>query len=432
MNNLYSSTPQIYTPSKKFYSPIPNEAIVIYNKGTLALQTKKYDKAVKFLKESIKISETVDAWLNLGTTYKFLDKDALSIAAFENATKKNIYSMETSGSIAGLAFNNLGLMMYLLGNDIKAEVYYHRALEVWKEETGKDDFYDCKWNLATCVLRQVMNGNHSRWAEGWDLYENRFLKSAAVSVHSVFGSIADRVWCGQRDCRVLLAQEQGIGDTIMFSRFIPQLEADFNIKCSLQVSPSLGTVLGVDCPTSIDTRDYDYMLPLGSICRWINYVDSAAYIKCSEHMDLQKMITSRGKPASELNIGLVWSGSSSHTNDRHRSCPVGHFKFLTQYGNVWNLNPGASDIPSWVNRLLLPDWKATCAALNSLDFIVTVDTSLAHMSGAMGIPTYMLQPRKETDFRWSKQNLWYDSLTVIENPNDWSACIENLKKELLK
>lgn len=423
----------IWTPPKpKVYCPIPNEAIVIYNKGTLALQNKQYEKAVKFLRASIKIAETTDAWLNLGTAYKFLDKDTLSITAFENATKKHIYSMETSGSILGLALNNLGLMMYMQGNDILAESYYHRALVAWVSDTGKDDFYDCKWNLATCVLRQVMNGAHSRWAEGWDLYENRFLKSAAVNVHSVFGTIADRLWCGQRDCRVLIAQEQGLGDTIMFSRFIPQLEADFNIKCSLQVGASLGEVLGVDCPTSIDTRDYDYMLPLGSICKWITYVDSAPYIFSSGYVGLQKLAVNTGKKATELNIGLVYSGSGSHVNDRHRSCPAGHFKFLAEFGNVWNLNPGAKDIPNWLNRLLLPDWAATCAALNSMDFIVTVDTSLAHMSGAMGRPTYMLQPRKETDFRWSEPNLWYETLTVISNPNSWSHCIENLKKELLK
>jgi hypothetical protein len=60
------------------------------------------------------------------------------------------------------------------------------------------------------------------------------------------------------------------------------------------------------------------------------------------------------------------------------------------------------------------------------------------MSGAMGIPTYMLQPRKETDFRHGLpkelglgNNLWYDTLCVVTNPNDWSKCIENLKKELL-
>lgn len=405
---------------------LPHEAIEIYNKGTYALQNKKYDKAVKYLKESLRLAYTIDGWLNLGTAYKFLDKDTLSKEAFMNATK-DYYSMDTCESVHALAWNNLGLMHYLDGDDFLAERYYHIALKTWDSEAKIGAFYDCKWNLATCVLRQVMSGTHERWAEGWDLYENRFLKSAAVSVHPVFGSISSRIWSGQRDCRVLLAQEQGLGDTIMFSRFIPQLEADFNIKCSLQVVDPLGRILdknGISCPVSIDTRDYDYMLPLGSICRWITYVDSAPYIKYHESTKL----------GDGLNIGLVWSGSSSHANDRHRSCPVGYFKFLTKYGNVWSLNPGCTDLPAWVNPLNLPDWQSTCSALNSMDFVVTVDTSLAHMSGAMGIPTYMLQPRKETDFRWgmnSIDSLWYGSLKVIANPNSWSDCINNLKSELL-
>lgn len=412
---------------------IDQQALNLYNKGTLLLHSGKAERAAKLLKASLKIDPTIDGYLNLGTAYKFLDKDNFSISAFKEATKDHT-DLKTAGSIHGMAWNNLGLMMYLLGDDTSAESYYGKALKVWKEESGKENFYDCKWNLATCVLRQVMSGEFDRWSEGWDLYENRFLKSKAVSVHPVFGTIADRVWNGQRDCRVLLAQEQGLGDTIMFARFIPQLEEQYGIKCDLQVNHPLGSVLeknGVSCPVEIDTRDYDYMLPLGSICRFVNYIDRAPYISWPDSLDLG---------SSGLNIGLVFSGSSTHNNDRHRSCPPGFFKFLSGYGKVWSLNPGAKNLPNWIHRLELPDWQATCSALNSMNFVVTVDTSLAHMSGAMGVPTFMLQPRKETDFRWgaagcsteiSTENLWYDSLKVIHNPNDWSKCIDNLKKELL-
>lgn len=404
--------------------PIPNEAILVYNKGTAALQNKKYEKAVIHLKKSLQIAETTDAWLNLGTSYKFLDKDAACLEAFKKATSDNIYCMDTCFSVKAMALNNLGLMLYVKGEDKEAEKYYHQALELWP------DFYDCKWNLATCVLRQVCTGTHERWAEAWDLYENRFLKASKVCVHHVFSSISDKVWAGQRDCRVVIAQEQGLGDNIMFARFIPQLEKAFNIKCDLQILEPLGALLrenGISCPVEIDVRDYDYMLPLGSICRWVEYIDSATYLKAPEVLIPELR--------DGLNIGLVWSGSKSHANDRHRSCPVGYFKFLTKYGNLWNLNPGATNVPNWVNKIKLPNWTHTAAVLDKMDFIVTVDTSLAHLAGAMGRPTYMLQPRKETDFRWgvnNTTNLWYDSLKVISNPNDWNLCIENLKKELLK
>src|SRR4030065_2525440 len=95
-------------------SQIDNKAIETYNKGTLALQNKKYDKALKHFKESLRIAETTDCWLNLGTTYKFLDKDTLCREAFKKATSKDIYCMETSFSIEALAWNDLGLMHYVV------------------------------------------------------------------------------------------------------------------------------------------------------------------------------------------------------------------------------------------------------------------------------------------------------------------------------
>ena len=350
--------------------------------------------------------------------------------------------MDTSFSIKALAYNNLGLMAYVRGEDALAIEYYDKGIAEWNQKvtpanapkdknykTALPEFYDCLWNKATCILRSVCSGDYEKWAEGWNLYENRFLKSSLVRVHPVFKSIADRVWLGQRDCRVVVAQEQGIGDNIMFARFIPQLEKQYNVKIDLQVDKSLGDLLntnGISCPVEIDVRNYDYILPLGSVCRYVEYIDSAPYL---DALPVEIPVLPK-----KLNIGLVWSGSSSHTNDRHRSCPVGYFKFLSQIGNVFSLNPAAKNIPAWVNKLDLSNsWINTAGILKSLDFVVTVDTSVAHLAGAMGIPTYVLQPRKETDFRWglnNKENLWYSSVTVIQNPNDWEKCIENLKKEM--
>jgi len=115
-------------------------------------------------------------------------------------------------------------------------------------------------------------------------------------------------------------------------------------------------------------------MPLGSICRFAKYVDPDPYIhnKGSVH-----------EFPSGVNIGIVWSGSPSHVNDRHRSCPVGNFKFLSEYGNLWSLNPGATNVPKWVNRLPIATWQDTISVLSGLDFVVSVDTSLVHMAGAL-------------------------------------------------
>lgn len=430
----------------KITCPIDHAAIVVYNKGTAALQQGKYEKAVTLLKKSIRMGETIDAWLNLGTAYKFLDMDTLAIDAFIRATSLDTYCMETCFSIPGMALNNLGLMSYLRGDDILAEKYYLEALDLWKNSPtnkNKEEFYDCKWNLSTCVLRQVCSGDFSRWNEGWELYESRFKKSRAVCVHPVFGPIAHKIWLGQKDCRVVVAQEQGIGDNIMLCRFIPEIERLYGIKCDFQVNESLGALLalnGISCPKNIDVRDYDYVLPLGSICRFVGEIDREAYITAPSTRDFNLHAITVGLPVSAPNIGVVWSGSSSHTNDRHRSCPSAYFKKLTRFGNLWNLNPGCTNLPKWVNTLRLPTWSDTAANILGLDFVVCVDTSVAHMCGALGVPCYLLQPCKETDFRWGdastsaveyEQNIWYASVTVIKNPNSWEECFKNLEKAIL-
>lgn len=414
---------------------IPQDAITEYNRGCAALSAEKYEKAVKLFKSSLAIGETTDCWLNLGTAYKALDLDTLSIDAFTKATSPDIYCMETCVSVSAMAYNNLGLMAYVRGDDITAQEYYLKAISAWNSSPlykPGEEFFDCLWNQATCTLRQVFSGNYSNWTLGWDRYESRFKKRSAVKVNPVFRSIAHRVWGGQKNCRIVLAQEQGIGDNIMFARFIPQLEELYNVKCDLQIDAKLGAVLnlnGISCPTEIDVRNYDYVLPLGSICRFVSYIDSSPYItKLSDKVSIPGI---EGK----LNIGLVWSGSSSHANDRHRSCPVGNFSFLRGLGNIYSLNPAAERVPKWMHKVGGGTWMETCSVLSQMDIVITVDTSLAHMAGAMGVTTFMLQPRKETDFRWgygSKETLWYSSMTVIPNNNSWPDCIAELRKEMIK
>jgi len=116
----------IMTHNKSFTSNL--EAITLYNKATLLLTQKKYEKAVVLFKKSLKLEECADAWLNLGTCYKYLDLDSLCLEAFKKAAS-GLHS-HTNKDIKALALNNIGLMQYVNGNDVLAEKSFDSALEI--------------------------------------------------------------------------------------------------------------------------------------------------------------------------------------------------------------------------------------------------------------------------------------------------------------
>jgi tetratricopeptide (TPR) repeat protein len=388
--------------------------IILYNKATENLQKKKYERAVSDFKKSIDIIPTADAYLNLGTCYKYLDKDSLASDCFRKAT-----IIEPLGNgVKDLAFTNLGLMSYVYEHDDEALEIFNKALAI------NPNLGDANWNKATTLLRQACTGDFEKFYDGWQHYEHRFKKSSPVTLTGTFGHLRDKPWMGQRGIRLLICAEQGLGDNIMFARYMSALESTFDIEVTLQASPDIAPLLWHrNVNVEFDPAKFDYVLPLGSICRFIGFIDPAPYINYKERFDL-----------SGFNIGCVWAGNKNHSNDRHRSVSYQRFKRFAKYGNLWSLNKGAPEVPSWMTRCKINDWNDTAKWINSMDLIITIDTSITHMAGALGARTWMIQPYKETDFRWgtnnSKSNIWYSSVDIYRNPHDWDFVFDRLEEDL--
>lgn len=382
-----------------------------YNKGTALLAKGKYEKAVAELKKSISLSPTAEAYLNLGTCYKFLDKDSAASDCFRKALVTDQFGTD---DIKAKAYTNLGLMSYVYDNDKEAIKNFDLAL----------DNPDAQWNKATALLRQACSGDFSKFTEAWKLYDARFKKTPPVTLTGSFGALTEKIWCGEKDVRVLVACEQGLGDNIMFARYLPVLASMYNIKITLQGNSSLCSLLwsGDNVGSDIDPSKYDYIFPIGSICRFVGFIDPSPYIDFSEKFDLEG-----------INIGVVWSGSRTHANDRHRSVSFQRFKRFAKYGNLWSLNVGA-EVPPWINKCAISNWVDTAKWVNSMDLIISVDTSIVHLAGALGANCWMLQPYKETDFRWGSNNdssnIWYSSVDVYRNPQSWDFVFDTLEEDL--
>lgn len=362
-----------------------------YNLGTIELEKGNYKKAISLLE---KASPTPFKWLNLGNCYRAIGDTPKAISCYENGLAMN------NSPAHPLIWNNLGLCYVAVGDSGISQFLNAITLD--------PTYNDARCNLAFSRIR--MNpSNPLMWRE----YGYRFKSNKPVQLLGPFGTLYGKWWNGEKNCKVLLAEEQGIGDLIMFSRFKDQLEEEYSIKCDIYSSQDIP---GINTIKYFNTNDYDYMMPIGDILGWLSKIEpSDGYITNTRRLNLEG-----------LNIGIVWSGNTNHANDKFRSCNVERFKDLTAYAKLWSLNPAAK-CPGWVNKCYIDNWGDTQKYINSMDLIITVDTSVAHMAGAMGKITWLLQPILNSDLRWGlgETNPFYTSVRSMRASN-WDEMFNNL------
>ena len=379
--------------------------LLMYNRGTKYLIAGKYEKALSFFKKQARTHAFKELFLNMGNCYRRLGDDSLAMTYYLKAASETTPFSDGKYGKYALAVNNIGLMYYASGDDDTAMNCYTTALEL-------DPLYgEAVWNYGNAQLRG------SNCSLGWDLYEFRFNRGTG-SVR-IDNSVPrwDGVTCGDEIC---VQTEQGFGDKIMFGRYLKCLEKYFK-------------KIVVVCHESLDCLYSDYeciravrgtvMVPICSLAMYFGIVEE-------NWLD--------GKfPAIDLpgrNIGIVWNGSVTHANNANRSCSPHYFKRLSAYGKLWNLNP--ADDAKWCDNSGCKTWAETASFIQGLDIVVSVDTSIVHLAGTLGVPCIMMQPLKETDFRWghSVDNVWYKSVKCIPN-KDWEktfSTVSGLVADVMK
>jgi hypothetical protein len=251
---------------------------------------------------------------------------------------------------------------------------------------------------------------------------------------------------------VLLVGEQGLGDSIQLLRYLPLVAARVR-EVILVLQPPLvalaqglapncrvlaldGPVPNADCQCPLMSLPHVFGTTLASLPADVPYL----------HAEAQRVQTWRARlPANDRpRAGIVWSGNPSHGNDRNRSIPLQIFQGIDP-GNVQfvALQPQVREsdraaLAAWTGLFdagpQLRDFGETAALLEALDLVVTVDTSVAHLAGALGRPVWMLLPFAP-DWRWMLERAdtpWYPTMRLYRQrkPGDWSQIVAQVQRDL--
>ncbi len=304
------------------------------------------------------------------------------------------------------------------------------------------DFAEAQFELG---LVELARGN---FAAGWAAYERRWA-TRRFAVHR--RDFKSPLWTGAQPLQgrtILLHAEQGLGDTIQFVRYAA-LVRQRGAAVLLEVQPELKALiaaagLGARVIARGDKLSaFDLHCPLMSLplaCRTLTAQVPAAvpYLKAS---DAQAAQWAARLPAAARRIGIAWAGRRTHENDANRSIALSRLApLLASTGAAFvSLQRDLGDEDRALLRRFdnvldagdaLHDFTDTAAAIAALDAVISVDSAVAHLAGALGKPVLVLLPYA-ADFRWLRQradSIWYPSATLFRQSRrgDWDGVIAGL------
>lgn len=361
--------------------------------------------------------------LNLGNACTDLDDPTAAEAHIRAALRLDSGLAEAHAS--------LGFVLAARGRLAEAVAACEAAIAL------RPDFVQAHWNLATAAL---LAGDFGRGftAYEWRKQHDRFRRD--------FINLPGPTWSGDDPAgrRILVHAEQGLGDTIQFARYLLLLAARGAapvLACERSLLPLLSTLPGVQAvakDSALPAYDawIDQMsLPLAFGTRADTIPLAEGYLTA----DPMRVTRWRQRLPPEGAIGLAWAGNPAHSNDRQRSLPTEMARrVLAQApGRFVNLQVGPRASETGLPDLspLLTDYAETAALVAALDLVVTVDTSVAHLAGALGVPCWVLLPFAP-DWRWMlgrDDSPWYRSVRLFRQaaPGAWSSVIDAVGTALL-
>lgn len=411
------------------------------NRGNALNALARHEEAIASYDKAIALNANyAEAHNNRGNALYNLAQPEQALASYEKAVALRPNYAE--------AHNNCGNASSYLKDCETALVRYDRAIAL------KPDYADSHFNKSLLLLLM------GHFEQGWQLYEWRKKKANPIAARPY----RQPLWLGERNIAgktILLYEEQGLGDTIQFCRYA-KLVAELGAKVILEAPPQLTRLLGslsqgVEIvETGAPLSDFDYQCPLLSLplafkTSLSNIPANIPYLKA----DLQKSLSWKEKlgEKTKARVGLVWSGGIRPNQpvsvNNRRNIPLSKLVPLKHpnidFYSLQKGQPGESELGelkrgNWNGPEIidfssqLSDFSDTAALMENLDLLITVDTSTAHLAGALGKPVWILN-RFDTCWRWLLERTdspWYPTAKLYrqEKGEDWAHVIQRVKKDL--
>ncbi|MGK7901915.1 MAG: tetratricopeptide repeat protein [Hormoscilla sp.] len=406
----------------------PNYPEVLNNLGAALWKLEKAAEAIPYYQKAIALKpDYIDAYNNLGQALMREDRMDEAISAYQQ-----LLSLKPDHAEAHV---NLGLAWRERGNLHQAIGHYQQALARQPKNP------EARLYLAIALL---LNGDFGR---GFVEYEWRWHQKGFS-----LGHYLHNVWDGSplEGKTILLRGEQGFGDAIQFIRYLPMVRARkpsrIVVECQQPLIRLFQTLEGIDqlVVKGEPLPPLDLQAPLMSLPRILGTTletipHEIPYFHAVESEALKRLL----RTSSRIKVGIVWAGSTMNKTDRHRSITLDCFLPLLQMDDVsfYSLQKGdrvadiTQDIPNLVNLdPQINDFADTAAIVEQLDLVITVDTAVAHLAGALGKPVWVLLAFAP-DWRWMLErpdSPWYPTMRLFrqQQRGDWSFVFAAVKDAL--
>ena len=409
----------------------PRHARAANNLGVLEQLGRDYKRAIGHYRDAIRSDPSYEAAIyNLGSAWQESNHPKAAICVYRKVLKiKPDYAA---------AWTNIG-NAWLAGNQTKTAIdCYRQTLEITPEEPAAE------WNLGIVSL---LRGELS---DGWKGYERRFDVKGATPRRP----FATPLWQGEplAGKSLLFHAEQGLGDTLQFIRYAQLFAAqgaEVHVECQPALLPLLEGMEGVhrwhsaNGPGVGHLPATDYQLPMLSAPAvtktTLTSIPSPDGYLCAQEREQRRWAKWLGPKSRRRRVGICWAGNPNHKNDKNRSIPSELLSALDGIAEVdWislqKGHPLPSSLELWNAARELRDFADTAGLIANLDLVVSVDTSVAHLAGALGRPVWVLLPFAP-DWRWMLDRTdspWYSGARLFRQsqPGEWRPVLNRIAQEV--
>jgi tetratricopeptide (TPR) repeat protein len=394
--------------------PDPN---VLYAYGTLLLAQGKMGLGLHLLKEAAAgFPNHAPTWSNMGCAFKHFGRDEMALAAFAEATRLEPEGPENLSNLAGFWINK--------GEPQKVIEYAKRAVKL---KPGSPQAHN---HLALGLMEAGVFSKPT-----WQHYEHRWSLPERVKDQRPF--ICPK-WTGKRVGTLAIHGEQGLGDEILFMGCFAEVAKRVDrilIECAPRLVQMFREAFGVPCYGThaeliAAQGEPDAYIAMGSLPGLVGLPSGKPYLPRPELERRDKSL-----------VGITWRGGTAKTNKRERSLKLEQLRPILDVPGVdfISVQYGGPEVTvearaAGINTMNCADFEDLCSRAGYCDLVISVCQTAVHAAGAMGVPTWVLTPKK-CAWRYAgkgERMRWYDSVRLFRQGDDerWEPVIERIAVEL--